>query len=279
MSIDALLKKWFPPAPDRAAIEPVLDLFYRTNNDYHIMTDSEDKTTHPQARLLDALISAEGKYIEVGCGGGRICEMVGRIARVHGFDVSELAIRRAAARVNNDRVSFMRASVEDLPVADDFADGTFSFEVLEHVWEPERALSEMVRVTKPGGFILVSAPNRFSLDLHLRKKRLARAFECLLALCRYCYDKALGHVHVNVMPDLNGNVYPDCDMISALIPANLPFLFRRAGCAVVFLDTFYLCAHNPKMGMGLSFQKNTGRVFLRYFGDHILLLARKQRSF
>jgi len=49
-----------------------------------------------------------------------------------------------------------------LPLADAVADVTFSSNVLEHVADPQTFLSEMVRVTRPGGLIYVSFTNWFS---------------------------------------------------------------------------------------------------------------------
>ena len=52
-----------------------------------------------------------------------------------------------------------RADVRSLP----FDDGAFglvvSFETIEHVHEPERALDELARVRAPGGHLLISTPN------------------------------------------------------------------------------------------------------------------------
>jgi SAM-dependent methyltransferase len=49
-----------------------------------------------------------------------------------------------------------------LPVPDGVADVCFSSNVLEHVADPETFLSEMVRVTRPGGLIYLSFTNWFS---------------------------------------------------------------------------------------------------------------------
>ncbi|MEV8015451.1 class I SAM-dependent methyltransferase [Streptomyces sp. NPDC086554] len=49
-----------------------------------------------------------------------------------------------------------------LPLGDGVADVTFSSNVLEHVDDPQTFLSEMVRVTRPGGLIYVSFTNWYS---------------------------------------------------------------------------------------------------------------------
>ena len=52
-----------------------------------------------------------------------------------------------------------RADVRSLPFDDGAFDLVVSFETIEHVHEPERALDELARVRAPGGHLLISTPN------------------------------------------------------------------------------------------------------------------------
>jgi SAM-dependent methyltransferase len=56
------------------------------------------------------------------------------------------------------------ASAEDLPFLDDSIDGLVSISVLEHLRDPDKALSEMLRVLKPGGILLLFVP--FMVGFH-----------------------------------------------------------------------------------------------------------------
>ncbi|HEY8171687.1 MAG TPA: methyltransferase domain-containing protein, partial [Dehalococcoidia bacterium] len=53
-----------------------------------------------------------------------------------------------------------------LPFADHTADVTVAFEIIEHFepWEAKQIVDELDRVTKPGGALILSTPNRFSLE-------------------------------------------------------------------------------------------------------------------
>lgn len=179
--VGRLVRKWWPVRPDRGAWEDVLSRFYAENDSYHAMTASGDKAAHPQVRLLSALVSPGGTYAEIGCGGGHAARAVAHAARVVGFDVSPIAVAKARSLCEGLSASFEVAGADALPLGDGSVDGTYCFETLEHLWGPVTALAEMSRITRSGGFLLVSTPNHFSLDLHLGKKRTVRALETALA--------------------------------------------------------------------------------------------------
>jgi ubiquinone/menaquinone biosynthesis C-methylase UbiE len=270
-----IVGRWFPGRIDRKNLEKKLARFYAENAGYHAMVASGDKTCHPQVRLLQCLIHSDGRYVEVGCGSGSISRLVGETASVIGVDVSQMAIERARQADCSPRVEFRCAPAEGLPFPDNESDGCFSFEVLEHVWDPVVAFREMVRITKPGGFILMSAPLAFSLDLHLRKHFLARASDYVMALARLLSDSLTARPFCNITPCLEGEVFPDCDAVSTIIPCGFVKSIERFGCKVDLSDTTYMCAHRDGSTTDLTFQRNTVRPFVRNFGDHILLLAHK----
>ena len=57
--------------------------------------------------------------------------------------------------VENPRAE-IRGTVEDLPLADASSDLTLCIQVFEHCDDPSRAVSELARITAPGGRVLVS---------------------------------------------------------------------------------------------------------------------------
>lgn len=276
LKVTPLLRKWFPVRPDRSIVGPALEAFYARNAAYHEMTAAGNKADHPQVRLLSCLIRPGETYAEIGCGGGAVCRAVAGTAHVIGFDVSPLAIEKAGEACAGLPVRLACAPAEHLPLADSSVAGSFSFEVMEHLWDPVAAAREMVRITRSGGFILLSMPSRFSLDLHLTKTALAHAADLAMALVRWALDRATRAPYVNVNPALDGEVHPDCDMVSAVVPQNLAAVLETLDCRVEFWDAFYMCAHRQGSATTLDFQRNAARRWVRHFGDHILLLARKR---
>lgn len=270
-----MLAKWFPRVPDRTSLAPVLESFYAGNNAYHAMTAATGKGDDPQVRLLECLVRQGGVYADVGCGCGEVAARVGAVARVLAFDVSPLAIHEAEQRCRGKNVRLTACSADSLPIPDDTCDGSYAFELLEHVWDPTVVARELVRITRPGGFILISAPLWFSLDLHLHKRPVARAAEILLAGVRLALDRIGGRVCRHLEPRLDGEVFPDCDMIAALVPSALARAVERAGCTVDFWDTTYMRAHRSGSATDLKYQRNAAHWFFRHFGDHLLLLAHR----
>ena len=118
-------------------------------------------------RLIDDLQvdllqgSIQGKdVLEVGCGTGLLLERVNRKARsARGIDISPGMLELARAR----GLAVQEGDVTDLPFEDDSFDVVYSFKVLAHVKEIEKALSECVRVTRPGGELFLEFYNPRSL--------------------------------------------------------------------------------------------------------------------
>ncbi|MBE9178454.1 class I SAM-dependent methyltransferase [Oculatella sp. LEGE 06141] len=57
------------------------------------------------------------------------------------------------------RVRFVCGDATNLPFDDDSFDAVTMFDVLEHIPDDQKAISEMIRVLRPGGFFLMSTPN------------------------------------------------------------------------------------------------------------------------
>lgn len=113
--------------------------------------------------VLDALALRPGeKVLEVGCGGGHLLPMlassVGERGRVLGIDISPDQIAAARERCSGTRcVEVAVRDVNDLPYEDASIDVIAAIQVIEYLNEPGKALSELRRVSKPGGRLVVLA--------------------------------------------------------------------------------------------------------------------------
>jgi ubiquinone/menaquinone biosynthesis C-methylase UbiE len=75
---------------------------------------------------------------------------------VLGVDVDEATVEHARTRHGIEAIA---GDVRALPFDDDEFDLVVSFETIEHVEEPERALDEIARVLAPAGLVVVSTTN------------------------------------------------------------------------------------------------------------------------
>jgi ubiquinone/menaquinone biosynthesis C-methylase UbiE len=113
----------------------------------------------------------EGRdVLECGCGTGLLLERIAAFARkASGMDLSPGMLEHARARGLDVR----EGSVTSLPFEDASFDVTCSFKVLAHVPDIGKALSEMARVTRPGGVVLAEFYN--PLSFRALAKRLGPA--------------------------------------------------------------------------------------------------------
>ena len=118
------------------------------------------------ARLayFDRFMAWQGaEVLDIGCAGGFMAEgMALKGARVTGIDPAADAI--AAARAHAEKtgltIRYDVGSGENLPYADAGFDAVICVDVLEHVSDLPRVLSETARVLRPGGLFLFDTINR-----------------------------------------------------------------------------------------------------------------------
>jgi ubiquinone/menaquinone biosynthesis C-methylase UbiE len=107
------------------------------------------------------------KVLEVGVGAGTdFLQWVRGGARAYGIDLTEEAVEHTRRRLELYGVSGAEVRVADaeaLPYEDGTFDLVYSWGVIHHTPDMQRALSEIVRVCRPGGRIKVMIYNRHSL--------------------------------------------------------------------------------------------------------------------
>jgi len=102
------------------------------------------------------------EVLDVACGAGYGSALLARrAAKVTGADISPAAIEHARSRyVDIANLVFRQADCAALPFADASFDVVVSFETLEHIAAQEAFLDEVERVLRPGGFVVLSCPNK-----------------------------------------------------------------------------------------------------------------------
>lgn len=114
------------------------------------------------ARLAQKHGPPSGRVLELGCGLGHLLSWLVDRYQVFGTDVNHSALSEASQNVPQG--SFVLLPAENLH---SFPDNIFQIviakHVLEHLPDPDLAISEISRVLIPGGLLLIATPNMDSL--------------------------------------------------------------------------------------------------------------------
>src|SRR5919109_10308 len=134
--------------------------------------------------LEETLRPRPGKRIlDVGCGTGIAEISLARLrlsqVQLFGVDIVLDRVREAAAATRgvNVRVGYAAADACRLPFGEAVFDSTYCVAVLQHIREISLALSEIARVTTPGGRILVVEPDNAARYFFSSLPSGMRAFE------------------------------------------------------------------------------------------------------
>ena len=109
----------------------------------------------------DGILTFENlEILDIGCGGGLICEPLARLgAVVTGLDADSGAIKTAKehARTENLKITYLN---EDLKNIDKQFDVVLALEILEHVSDVSLFIEQAAKVLSPHGLMVVSTVNR-----------------------------------------------------------------------------------------------------------------------
>jgi len=130
-----------------------------------------------RSRFLSDHVRAGERVLDVGCGEGCFAFALARAGatKVVGIDVAAEPLRRA--RVRHPELDLRQVRAERAwPLEDASFDAVWAGEVIEHVADTAGWLSEVRRVLRPGGSLLLSTPGHGRLQM-LRWALEVRAFE------------------------------------------------------------------------------------------------------
>ena len=194
------------------------------------------------ARSVRRCHDGGGVLVDVGCGTGNLWQFVAdRFDRYEGVDVVTYPGFPA------DEV-FHEAELDSdaLPISDDYAHVVTAVETIEHLENPRKFVRELVRVTRPGGWVILSTPNQLSL----------------LSLLTLAFKHRF-----NAFQDVH---YPT--HISALLEVDLRRIAAECGLVQIAID-FGSRSRIPLTG--LHYPRTMQRLFPRTLSDNILMAGKK----
>lgn len=167
------------PAPGRPTLESVKDFWEaHVNNEQYTLQERASETYFQEIErqryrwhdhlsdLFRDLRGSSGRLLEIGCGVGVDSIRLARCGfQVTAIDLTEsaLTVARRFAELRGVAIEFRLGNAEALEFEDASFDAAYSFGVLHHTPDIERAVSELRRVLKPGATAYVMLYHRKSL--------------------------------------------------------------------------------------------------------------------
>lgn len=128
---------------------------------------------------LDQIDFAGKRVLEIGLGqGADSMQIIKRGAIYYGIDLTEESIKRLKERFRLFEQPYkevVKANAQHIPYEDNFFDVVYSHGVIHHSPEIEKIVSEIYRVLKPGGKVVVMLYHRNSFNYYVSISLLRRA--------------------------------------------------------------------------------------------------------
>lgn len=159
----------------------------------------------------------DARILEVGCGLGQDAMAIAQMIEDHGnvvaIDSSRRMIETASKNAKADSINYCLADACKLPFSDNAFDGARADRILQHISNPRKAFSEMVRAVKGKGRLVVYEPDWGTFIISPGQKETSR-----------------------IMTQLFGDTFP-----SGWIGRELPAFFREERLEKIKIDakTFY----------------------------------------
>jgi 2-polyprenyl-3-methyl-5-hydroxy-6-metoxy-1,4-benzoquinol methylase len=124
----------------------------------------------PIRKDLLAIISADSRVLDVGCGSGQFLALLRdrTNCKAYGLDLSENAVKTASEVHGLD---VFQGTISDAPYEHGFFDVITAWSYIEHVNDPFSVLQKICTLLKPQGYLLLKTPNASSFNARVFKEK------------------------------------------------------------------------------------------------------------
>jgi ubiquinone/menaquinone biosynthesis C-methylase UbiE len=261
---------------DRDHVDRVREFFDRESGKYveQRYGTSEPGVARPylerRAIVLEFLEGARGDALDLGCGPGvLLAPLIERCKTVAAVDVSAEMLERARAAIagapGSERVTFSQGSADALPFPDRSFDVVTCIGVISYWPDPAKGLSEIARVLRPGGMLILQATN--------------------ILAPRELEDRLLKFPYQRLVTRITGRDIRDtADLkLKAFVPPRLDALLERAGLTPVDRSSYdfqipllRFVARGLSQRWAASLMRLSRAPALRFLGTGYLVRARRR---
>lgn len=137
---------------------------------YHSENPFERWLWKNKKKIIEKLLSEikPESLVDLGCGDGGMIEVIGKKTTYTGIDISPTQLANAKKHIKKNeskKIKFICADILDSGLKDNSFDVALLCDVVEHVLSPKTLLQEAQRITKKGGYIILSIPNEMLWEL------------------------------------------------------------------------------------------------------------------
>lgn len=164
---------------DKPAYKPPLDRFLARNPMPHPWTTGFFYREKMRAIYRVAPDKPFSTVLELGGGQSGITALLYPNAQVTNLDINAHYARSPCNRIPQN--SFINGSADHLPFKEQSYDAVTLLDVLEHVQEDQKTISETFRVLRPDGYLLLSAPNqRWRFPFYPRMRKICPSEQAIM---------------------------------------------------------------------------------------------------
>jgi ubiquinone biosynthesis O-methyltransferase len=218
--------------------------------DYEQMVRSQMVISMVDAKPGEAILDA-------GCGNARdLIQLYKKGCKCTGIDFSAKMIEEARKELSNNRIENVVVEVGDLAklrFPNETFDKVFASEVIEHIPDYNKAISEMARALRPGGCAIITTPNRHSwygFDRYVICEKILRVKS------RHPYDAWKTFNELASALSSNGfeitRVAGICYVPGSLIPYRLPRILQKFLVKIVSTLEPWLSRTFPKSAYSIA---------------------------
>lgn len=174
---------------------------------------------NPTMKAIAPYITKSSRVLEIGSGTGELVMYIADTfnAECFGVDFSEFSIERSSviARSFGILVNFQKGDICALPFPEEYFDIVYGDQVIGHIPEYHKAMNEIVRVTKKGGIVALTAGNRLRFDGWDLNTLISKKHEGYSQRSIFPWEFRCMYIKAHIIPD---SWYGD-----------MPFLLRNFG--------------------------------------------------
>lgn len=186
----------------------------------------ETEPTHlARYKFAEQYIKQGDKVLDAPCGSGYGTKLISlKGAKTYGVDIHEGAIKHAKEFFLNDSDYFYVGNIEDMKTlfpSNEFFDVIISFEGIEHLKNPNLFLSEVKRLLKPRGILIISTPRKPHGSLfHIMEYSLDEFQNMLLSkfIIKEIYGQVYDKFYNLSENDIDPNAYEKFNFVAICSP-------------------------------------------------------------